>query len=370
MNCEEVAKHLTDYLDKTLDMAMTTRVATHVISCAHCRAESNEIADCIQQVASLPAMEPPLGFAQRVMAHVRDSEPKTSLWQRLIVPLTSGGFPGRATAMAALVIFAVVLYRNEPALKPNRDVNLALISESPAPIKENERVAPAAARQTSEIDQKTADPLRAPADLAKHGIAKTSPRASSSASAESQRLQPATSAPSRAEIENTVEEKKEVFRRPPLRVQEVTTARDAGLIFGDRRSFSGPLPAPITLERPMALGDRVADFEFVVRRRSPQRRDTIENLSSTAAEDSQGTARRPSTMPPTGRARIESIAEIRFYDVAPEHFEIFKKELATEANIESEPKVTFKEIEAAKQADRQLLVKVTILPVDRATPTR
>ena len=75
-------------------------------------------------------------------------------------------------------------------------------------------------------------------------------------------------------------------------------------------------------------------------------------------------------MPQTGRARIESIAEIRFYDVAPEHFEIFKKELATEANIESEPKVSGKEIEAAKQADRQLLVKVTILPVHRATPTR
>ena len=84
MNCEEVAKHLTEYLDKNLDMAMTTRVATHVISCAHCRTESNELADCIQQVATLPVMEPPLGFAQRVMAQVRDSEPKASLWQRLL----------------------------------------------------------------------------------------------------------------------------------------------------------------------------------------------------------------------------------------------------------------------------------------------
>ncbi|MGZ8444638.1 MAG: anti-sigma factor family protein [Candidatus Binatia bacterium] len=369
MNCEEVAKHLTEYLDKNLDMAMTTRVATHVISCAHCRAESNELTDCIQQVATLPLMEPPLGFAQRVMAHARDSEPKASLWQRLIVPLT-GGVAVQATAMAAIAIVAVVIYQNEPALKPNPDVNLALRSDSPPPIKENERVAPAAARQASELGQKTGDPLRAPADLAKRSIAETSPRASSSSPAESPQVQPASPAPSRADIENPAEEKKEVFRRPPLRVQEVTTARDSGFIFGDRRSFIGPPPAPIVLERPIALGDRVADFEFVVRRRSPQRRDTIENLSSTEAEDSPAAARRPSTMPPTGRARIESIAEIRFYDVAPEHFEIFKKELATEANIESEPKVSGKEIEAAKQADRQLLVKVTILPVDRATPTR
>jgi hypothetical protein len=272
--------------------------------------------------------------------------------------------------MAVIAIVAVVLYQNEPGLKQTRDVNLALKSASLAPVKENEQVAPAAARQASEIGQKTVEQLTAPADLAKHSIAKTSPRASSSSPAESPQLQPATPAPSRAVIENTAEEKKEVFRRPPLRVQEVTTARDSGIIFGDRRSFSGPPPAPIGLERPIALGNRVADFEFVVRRRSPQRRDTIENLSSTEAEDSPATAGRPSTMPPTGRARIESIAEIRFYDVAPEHFEIFKKELATEANIESEPKVTANEIDAAKQADRQLLVKVTILPVDRAIPTR
>lgn len=382
MNCEEVAKHLTEYLDKTLDLAMTTRVATHVISCAHCRAESNELADCIQQVATLPAMEPPLGFAQRVMAHVRDSEPKASLWQRLIVPLTSG-IPVRATAMAAIAIFAVVLYQNEPTLKQNRDVNLALRSDSQAPIKENQLVAPAAARQASEMGQKTVAPGKSPAGLAKLSAAEKSPRASSSSPAESPQLQPATPAPSRAEIENASEEKKEAPRRPPLRVQEVTTARDSGPMLGDQRGFSAPLPsslgamrqaapqsAPMAMERPIALGDRVADFEFVVRRRSPLRRDTIENLSSTEAEDSPATARRPSTTPPTGRARIESIAEIRFYDVAPEHFEIFKKELATEANIESEPKVIAKEIEAAKQADRQLLVKVTILPVERPTPAR
>ena len=56
MNCEEVDKHLSEYLDESLDLAMATRVATHVISCAHCRAGSNELADCIQQVATLPAM--------------------------------------------------------------------------------------------------------------------------------------------------------------------------------------------------------------------------------------------------------------------------------------------------------------------------
>jgi hypothetical protein len=133
----------------------------------------------------------------------------------------------------------------------------------------------------------------------------------------------------------------------------------------------------MALERAIPIGDRVADFEFTVRRRSPQRRDQVENVSgvdapekSNETESPSPAALRPATPPEATRAKIESIAEFRFYNVAPEHFEIFKKELAAEANIESEPKATAKEIEAARQADRQLLVKVTILPADRAATSR
>ena len=372
MNCEEVAKHLTEYLDKTLDTSMTTRVATHVIACALCRTETNELADCIQQVATLPAMNPPVGFAQRVMAHVRDSEAKPSLWQRLIAPLASG-IPVRATAIAVVAIFAVVLYQKEPALKPNSDVNLAL-TDSKAQIKENEL---AAAGRASEMDQKKPAQVKAPADLATLRVAEKSSRASSSSPAESPLLQPAAPAPLRAEIESAVEEKQEAPRRPPLRVQEVTTARDSNLTLSDPRGFSAQLPASLgavrqspsrpaalALERSIPIGDRVADIEFTVRRRSPQRRDIIESLSSADAESSPTTTPRPANTPTTGKARIESIGEIRFYNVAPEHFEIFKKELTVEAIVESEPKVPTKEIEAAKQADRQLLVKVTILPAE------
>ena len=380
MNCEEVSKHLAEYLDKTLDTAMTTRVATHVISCALCRAESNELADCIRQVATLPAIDPPLGFAQRVMAHVRDGEPQPSLWQRLILPLASR-VPVQATAMAVVAIFAIALYRTEPPLKHNSDIDLAVRSDIQASSKEKElapaSAAPTAATKTPENRNNAIATAKAPTEAAKIAVAETALRASSSAPAQSQQLQPASPAPLRAELESAVEEKKEAPRRPPLRVQEVTTARDSGSMLGDSPGFSAPLPAPVgamrqsaphptpmAMERPIPLGDRVADFEFVVRRRMPQRRDTIGNLSSTEAENAPASSPRPSSTPATGRARIESIAEIRFYNVAPEHFEIFKKELAAEANIELEPKVSAKEIDAAKQADRQLLIKVTILSAE------
>lgn len=385
MNCEEVSKHLTEYLDKTLDTAMTTRVATHVISCALCRAESSELADCVRQVAALPAIDPPLGFAQRVMAHIQDSEPQASVWQRLIAPLFSR-VPIRLAATAVVAIIAVTLYQTEQPLKQNNDVNVVLRSDAqPAPTHEKE-LAPtnttvARARKTPELSGYTAaQPKATQAALAEPAL-----RDAAVAPIPSQPVQPAAPAPLRAEAASAVEEKTEAPRRPPLRVQEVTTARDSLPMLGDSRGFGAPVgavgvmrqaaprPAPLALERSIPLGDRVADFEFVVRRRSPQRRDIIEHLGSadalqksTEAENSSSGAARPAS----GRAKIESIAEMRFYNVTPEHFEIFKKELATEANIESEPKSWAKEIDAAKQADRHLLIKVTILPADHTPASR
>jgi hypothetical protein len=372
---------------------MTTRVATHVISCALCRAESSELADCVRQVASLPEIDPPLGFAQRVMAHVRDIEPAPSLWQRLMLSLTRRA-PVRATALAVVAIGAIALYQKEQPLKQNSDVNLALNSTAQTQVieqvKENEPTAtsatPVAAPKDRAIDaMKTAS---VPAQVAKASDMESSPRAGSSVPAQS----PQVTAPTlvRSEKETSREETIVAPKRPPLRVQEVTTARDGDSVFGETRGFGVPFPAslgasrqpalrpaPMALERAVPLGERIADFEFTVRRRSPQRRDQVQNLGSSDAlqksnetENPSPATSLPSTPPAAARAKIESIAEFRFYNVAPEHFEIFKKELATEANIESEPKATAKEIEAARQADRQLLIKVTILPADVAAPSR
>lgn len=357
MNCEEVSHQLTDYLDKSLDTATTTRIATHIIACALCRAESNDFADCIHQVSALPALDPPLGFAQRVMAHIHDSEPQPSLWQRMFRPLLSG-LPLRAGATAAVAIFAIALYQWEQPLKQNSDVNLALRADKPIT---SEEKAPARAElKTPQIKESLNTTAATPLAAAKLTAVDNSLRATSTVAP-----QPAAPAVKPGEIDNLVDDKLEAApKRPPLRVQEVTAARDSRPVVGDARAFGAPVAlrqaAPMMLERPVPIGDRATDFEFVVRRRSAQRRDTIEHLGSVESE------RAPSSAS-TGRARIESIAEIRFYNVAPEHFDIFKKELASEANIELEPKTTAKEIDAAKQADRQLLVKVTILPAAEAS---
>lgn len=350
MNCEEVSHQLTDYLDKSLDTATTTRIATHIISCALCRTESNDFADCIHQVSALPVLDPPIGFAQRVMAHIQDSEPQLSLWQRMFRPLLSG-LPLRAGATAAVAVFAIALYQWQQPLKQNSDVNLALRAGSP--IASEEKAPTPTANKTPQIKQSLNAAAETPPAAAKLAAVDNGLRAASA-------LVPQPAA-KRGESETLMDERIKAPRRPPLRVQEVTTARDGALILSESRGFGAPLAmrqaAPMLLERPIPIGDRATDFEFVVRRRSAQRRDTIEHLGNVEPD------RAPSAAS-TGRARIESIAEIRFYNVAPEHFEVFKKELASEANIELEPKATAKEIDAAKQADRQLLVKVTILPAE------
>ena len=126
---------------------------------------------------------------------------------------------------------------------------------------------------------------------------------------------------------------------------------------------AAPRPGTMALDRVVPLGERVADYEFVVRRRPPQRRDLAEAVDpdSKLKSAEADRAARPAASAPAA-PKIESIAEIRFYNVAAEHFEYFKKELASEAIIETEPKPPAAKEKEVAGFDRLLLIKVTILP--------
>ncbi|MBM2805066.1 MAG: putative transrane anti-sigma factor [Deltaproteobacteria bacterium] len=384
MNCEEVATHFSDYLDKSLDTATMTRVATHVIACPLCRAESSDLADCIEQVASLPALDPPLGFAQRVMAHVREVEEKPSIWQWLFQSW-SKSIPLQTTAVVMIAVLAAFLYQKDEPLKQNDSMNLALQSAAPTATAENERALTSESLTPPPVDSLAENKLKTavqgPAEITKPlaDIASAKPLSRLSAPSEV----PQTPAPLKAEVESRLEEKKEAARKPPIRALEVTTGREASGVFGFGPSLPlgemrqlAPRSVPMALENSLPLGDRTTDFEFVVRRRAAQRRDqaesaSVDSMRQSAENDATPNmaARRPA--PPAAAApKIESFAEIRFYNVAPEHFEIFKKELAAETNIESESKAAAKEKTAATPADRPLLIKVTILPPDTTAPPR
>jgi len=388
MNCEEVANHFSDYLDKSLDTATMTRVATHIIACPLCRAESNDLADCIEQVANLPALDPPIGFTQRVMAHVREvEEEKPSVWNWLFQSLGQR-VPLQAAAVVMVSVLAVFLYQKEEPLKQNTPMNLASQSAPPAATAEKEQAPISESLTPLPVSPPTEKKLQATGQ-ASNEIAKPLADASarerlSKLSAPSQ--QPQAPAELKAEVESRLEERKEAPRRPPIRALEVATGREAGpmsggafgfgigLPFGDLRQLA-PRPAPMALENFLPIGDRTADFEYIVRRRPAQRRDQVESVSvdsvrqAVEADGAPGVAARRAVPPATAAPKIESFAEIRFYNVAPEHFEIFKKELAAEANIESESKIYAKDKNTIPN-DRPLLIKVTILPPDSAASSR
>jgi hypothetical protein len=364
MTCEEVKAQLVDYLDKTLDTATTTRVATHLISCAPCGAEAGDLAECISQVSSLPSLDPPLGFAQRVMAHVREIEPKPTLWQRLFLPWTQK-VPLQATALVMIGVIGLVLYQKDDHLKSSAQnkTPFSVTAEPAIPSKET------ISTVTNPSVQKNETAAQAPAALAKWADAAPEKKTVSPASRDQI---------AKSELEARVEGAP--TPRRTIQAQGAISPSESGR-FSSGAGFppamplgglrqAAPRPAPMALERAIPLGERVADYEFVVRRRPAPRRETADAVSPAAESRSLEALSAARSAPPPAAPSIESIAEIRFYQVAPEHFEYFKKELASEAIVESEAK-TAKEKEA-DGFERRLLVKVTILPAapESAAPPR
>jgi hypothetical protein len=364
MTCDEVKNHLLDFHDKTLDTPTMTRIATHLISCPPCAAEADGLADCIEQVATLPTVEVPIGFAQRVMAHVREIEKKPSLWQDWLLPL-SRKLPLQVTALVLVSFIGLLLYQREEELTLNQASQKVTAVPPVQTATTPSETAPAAAVQKA-TQSKLAANLPVPAA---QQIEPAAPRKSAPAPTNAQNLSDKKEAEARSE-ENPI------ARRRPIQVQEASSSRESGRFLGDTWGFSPVSPfggirqaAPRSLAPAregfyIPMGERVADHEFVVRRRPVQRHDqdaSSRSLKKSTEADGELRVAAPDPAAPAVSAvpKIEHIAEIRFYNVAPEHYEFFKQELAAEAIIESEAHPTSKE---NLPTDRQLLIKVTILP--------
>ena len=66
---------LESYAEGTLPAADRAVVASHLMSCVRCDSEVEDWRSLFQALATLPHFAPALGFANRVMAHVRIPEP-------------------------------------------------------------------------------------------------------------------------------------------------------------------------------------------------------------------------------------------------------------------------------------------------------
>ena len=119
MNCQEAQTQLSEYLESSLDALRMKSIETHLLGCPVCRAEADGLAECIQEIARLPIVDPPMGFAQRVMTHARSLEIKSSPWQRIFAPIRFA-VPMQASAAVLIAVLAILLYQNQSRFKNNQ----------------------------------------------------------------------------------------------------------------------------------------------------------------------------------------------------------------------------------------------------------
>jgi hypothetical protein len=355
MNCQEVQTQLSDYLDQSLDTIRLKSIENHLLSCIPCRAEAESLVDCIGQIRDLPMVEPPPGFAQRVMAHARETEIQVPFWQRLFFNVKFT-LPVQASAVVLIAVFAVLLYQRETGLqKSDRGVTTAPLPPLPA------------------LTQDKTNPV---ADAAPSNVTKlpSSARANNTrpvnAPAFKNGAQAAPQSVAAAKSEKVVGDAGEAPRRPPIQAQEVATGLEplrpsaesfgAGGVAGN---LEQPLfRAPFAADRALSpFSDPISDVEFVVRRRPPARRDQKASAAGDTFSHRVETETPVSAAPQNG-----SVVEVRWFNVPADRYEQFRKELMAEATIESEKGLGSAEKEFALKSARDLLIKVMVLsPAER-----
>ncbi len=354
MNCQEVQPTLSEYIDKSLDAIRMKAVETHLCSCAACRAEVQSLIDCIYQVAELPVFEPPLGFAQRVMAHVREIEPKPGLWQRALSQFKIT-VPVKVTAVVLTGIVVLTLYQKESQIS-NEPAQQTTMPVSPAPLSLGQASAPAQP-QANEPQTNAQATKHAESKAAVAQLPGTEPRKRANPQSPAPSVRTPTTAQSSvisAAESSAGDVKNPLKRRGPIQAQEVATGIEGfgPSTFGNIPQLGGSLrPGFFLPERVFSpISEPVADVEFVVKRRANQR---DQGVAQTAASAEQ------SSPPP-------AVREVRWFAVPPDQYDQFRKELASEARIESEKTVGAMDRDFALKSNRELLVKVVIVsPAER-----
>jgi hypothetical protein len=131
MKCGLVQKMLPAFLEGVLSKTENALVENHMSACDACRAAFEEYRRTRELIGGLEEVEPPPGFARKVMARVEDEERRRSgILRKLFYPLHIK-VPVQAAAAVAVAVLAIQAYRAvEP---PERTVPQTAITAAPAP---------------------------------------------------------------------------------------------------------------------------------------------------------------------------------------------------------------------------------------------
>ncbi len=377
MTCAEVQLLLSEYIEKSLDTIRMKAVETHLLACSGCRAETEGLVDCIREISELPLLDPPIGFTQRVMAHVREIEGRPSRWRRVLAPFRIGA-PIQATALVLVAVVAVFLYQKEsqirgnavspaiPSILPSQSLSDRRANDHPAGKPEQSR---ASAEPTSESPKRSS----ATASAIQSAVAEVRRKAA----AGTEQVKTKAPSPSSAEPSSAGDVKDPVSRRGPIQAQEVATGIGGLQSSGDSFRFGPPIgasarPGFFLPERFLSpIAEPSADAEFIVRRRETQRQDQegiarSEAARQNAENDIAPAIAKQSLASPSSSSLSVNFREIRWFSVPADQYEQFRKDLASEASIDSEKTIGPSEKEFAQKSNRELLIKVIIVsPAER-----
>jgi Predicted integral membrane protein (DUF2275)/Putative zinc-finger len=358
MNCEEVQAQLSDYLEKALPTADVKIIEAHLSACALCRMETDHLSECIHQVASLPIVDPPIGFTQRVMAHVREINEKPSFWERWLFPLRIK-IPLQAAAVLLVGILAVYLLEKEPPEKRPLMTSETIVPENQFGRMEKNQETPISKTESQQAPARS-QTLASSAPVSKTGQTKT--------------LSGANEKISLSRAKSLAEERSDTSS--PSSPTEAK-GRGTGIVSGTPIKSSGQFSETVEFKssslRPEAITvEPFADYETVFRLQS--------STQQQPRRDNAGLSQKPAAV--VGRQAtggdLDRLLEVVAASAQPQtvwltvsksQYEQLKKELRAIGTIESETQVPLLTGEPGDQNNGQLQIKLIVLPAPETNRT-
>jgi hypothetical protein len=155
MECREVQKRLSAYIEKLVPPKQKALIDAHLKGCKKCKRALADLKKTVNYVQKLEEVEPPAWLAQKVMARVRsEAEAKKGIWQRLFFPFHIK-IPLEAVALMLVAVGTIYIFKSmQPQMQLAR-----------APIETKEVAPPTFAPGKGEVPD-VAEDKRAPTEPA------------------------------------------------------------------------------------------------------------------------------------------------------------------------------------------------------------
>ncbi len=108
MDCEEIKKLLSEYIDDTLDMQMKTLIKEHLATCKACSEELVSLKAYIKELSSLKEVEAPEDFLEKVHERVEQRFKFEKIMRKLFFPIRIK-VPLKLVAVVATVLLAIAI---------------------------------------------------------------------------------------------------------------------------------------------------------------------------------------------------------------------------------------------------------------------